>query len=64
MLLRFLFLERATEDLTDVRLRKVGAELDTLGHLIIGEVLVEELLQLVFREAWVFLYDENLDHFS
>src|SRR5688572_30456308 len=54
----------ATQDLADVGLRQLGAELDLARHLVAGQVLAAMADQRLRGEAFVLLDDEQLHRFA
>src|SRR5262245_11169702 len=50
----------APQDLADVGLRQVGAELDVFGFLIAGQLLLAELHHIALGERRILLDDEEL----
>src|SRR5688572_994861 len=61
----FLFLaQRAAQDLADVGLRQLGAELDVLRPLVAGELLLAVLEHVLLGELRVLLHHEHLRHLA
>src|SRR5687767_3455588 len=61
----FLFLaQRAAQDLADVGLRQIGAELDVLRPLVAGELLLAVLEHVLLGKLRVLLHHEHLRHLA